>query len=134
MRQFRIAGDKDGERFRIMLSLGNDVGGNPLRISILAGDNNFCWAGQHVDAAFKRDQLLCSGDIEISGPDNFIDARHAGRTVGQSGNCLRAADAIQLLDPGQMCRGQGFPGRARRDDDDSFHSGDLSGNHRHQQR
>ena len=110
---FGVAGDENGERFRIVFRLGNQVGGNPLRISIFTGDNNFSWAGQHVDAAFKRDQLLGCRDIEIAGSDNFIDTRHAGGPVGERSNRLRTADTIQLLDPGQVGGRQSFSCRTR---------------------
>ena len=94
LRKVSARRDKDRERLGIMLSLRDEVRGNFGRIAAFAGNYNLRRAGQHIDRAIKRHEPLCRCDIQISGPDNLVDARQSSlfRKPARQSRALRQRD------------------------------------------
>ena len=116
-----------------MLGLGQKVSGDPVGIVVAIGDDeNFRRAGDHVDADRAEDDALGGGDIGIARPDDLGDGRDALRAIGQRRDRLRAADAVDFLDAGNLCGGQhrriDLAFQRRHDHDDARHAGN-SGRH-----
>ena len=85
-----------------MLGLRNQIGGDSGGIAAFTGDDDLGGSGKHVDGAIERDQALGSGDVEVAGADDLVDARQCCGSIGQSSDCMRAAEAIELRDA-QQC-------------------------------
>ena len=62
----------------------------------LARHDNFRRPGQHVDGAIEGHQPLRRRHIQISRADDLVHARNRLRAIGQRGNRMRAAHAIEL--------------------------------------
>ncbi len=97
-------------------------------------DDDFGGTRDEVDAGFAGDQFFRGGDINVTRPNNAIDARHSFRSEGQSRDGLRAAHLKEVRDaePGREAENLGAGPRAG--DADGLDAGDLRGNHVHQQR
>ena len=117
-----------------MLGLGDEVGGDSVRISSLAGDDDLGGAGGHVDSALTRYEDFCGGDIEIAGADDLVDAGDGGGAEGERGDGLRSADAVELRDAGEPGRSQSLVCGLGRADNDARDSRHLRGCDCHQQR
>ena len=88
----------------IVLGLRQQIGGDPVRIGGPVGkDQHLRGTGDHVDADTAEHQPLGGGDIGIAGADDLRHRRDRLGAVGERGNRLRAADAIDLVDAGQPC-------------------------------
>ena len=97
-----IVGDQDRLRAGIVLGLRQQVGGDPVGIRRLVGeDQHLGRPGDHVDADLAEHQPLGRRDIGIARPDDLGDRRDGFGAVGQRGDRLRAADAINLVDAGK---------------------------------
>ena len=100
--------DEDRERLWIMLRLGNQLRGDVGGIAGIAGDHDLRRSREHVDGAVEGDQSLGRGHVEIAGADDLVHPLDALCAIGQRGNRLGTADAVEVLDPEQMRGGQGF--------------------------
>ena len=58
--------------------------------------------GDHVDADRAEHLALGGGDIGVAGADDLGDRADGFRTVGQRGDRLRAADAVDFVDAGEV--------------------------------
>ena len=103
----RAVGDQDRLRGSVMLRLGQQIGGDPIRVAALVGDDeHFRRPGDHVDADRAENTALGGGDIGVSGPDDFRDGRNGLRAIGQRRDRLRAADAINFVDARELGGGK----------------------------
>jgi len=66
----------------------------------------FRWAGDHVDPHRAEYHALGGGDIDIAGPNDLVDARHAVRSIRERRHRLRTADAEDTVDTGNSGGGQ----------------------------
>jgi hypothetical protein len=90
-----------------VLRLGKQVRGHPARVHAAVADHQyFRGPGDHVDADAAENLALGLGHVAVTGADDLVDARQAGRAVGQGGHGLRTAHAVQGVDPGQGRRGE----------------------------
>ena len=75
--QRRVVGDEDRLRAGIVLGLRQKIGGDPIRIAVLVGDDQHLGRpGDHVDADFAEHQALGGGHIGVAGPDDLGDRRN----------------------------------------------------------
>ena len=97
LRERRVVGDQDRLRRGVVLGLRQQVGGDPLGIVVAVGDDqHFGRAGDHVDADRAEHLPLGRGDIGVAGADDLGDRAYRFRAVGERGDRLRAADAVDL--------------------------------------
>ena len=102
-----VVGDQDRLRAGVVLGLRQQVGGDPIGVSGLVGeDEHLGRAGDHVDADLAEHQALGRRHIGVAGPDDLGDRRNGLGAVGERGHRLRAADAIDLVDAGELGRRQ----------------------------
>ncbi len=102
VREFLAVGDQDRLRAGVMLGLRQQVGGDPVGIAVLVGDDQHLrGAGDHVDADLAEHDALGGGDIGVAGADDLGDRRDGFGAVGERRDGLRAADAENLVDAGQ---------------------------------
>ena len=95
-----IVGDQDRLRRGVMLGLGQQVGGDPVRIVAAVGDHqHFRRAGDHVDADRAEHLALGGRDIGVAGADDLGDRADGLGAIGKRGDRLRAADAVDLVTP-----------------------------------
>ena len=106
-----IVGDQDRLRAGVVLGLRQQVGGDPVGVAGLVGeDQHLGRAGDHVDADLAEHQALGRRHIGIAGPDDLGHRLDRLGAVGERGHRLRAADAIDLVDAGELGRRQ-YQGR-----------------------
>ena len=103
-------------------------------IAVVADDNDFGRAGEHVDGAIEGDQFFGCCHVTIAGTDDLIDARILSRCLCERGDGLRSADAVKLGYAEQARGGQRF--RAGLGETTTMRSDacDLRGDDGHQQR
>jgi hypothetical protein len=102
-----VVGDQNRLRAGVVLGLRQQVGGDPIGVSRLVGeDEHLGRTGDHVDADLAEHQTLGGRHIGIAGSDNLGNRRNGLRAVGERGDRLRAADAIDLIDAGELGRRQ----------------------------
>ena len=71
-----IVGDQDALRRGVVLGLGQQVGGDPVRIvGAVRDDEDFRRPGDGVDADPAEHLALGGGDIGVAGPDDLVDGR-----------------------------------------------------------
>ena len=96
---------EDCERERIVLGLGDQIGGEMPGIRARVGyDDHFGRAGERVDADLPGQLPLRLGDVGISRPDDRVAARDPLRAEREGRNRLRspgAEDAGRPGDPGR---------------------------------
>ena len=98
-----VVGHQDGLGGGVVLGLGQQVGGEPLGVVVPVGDDeDLRRSGDGIDADRAEHLALGGRDVGIAGADDLGDGRHALGAVGQRGHGLRAADAIDLGDAGQV--------------------------------
>ena len=106
-REARVVGDEDRLRGLVMLGLRQEIGGDEARIGAAIGeDDDLGRAGDHVDADDAEHPPLGRRDIGVAGADDLVDRRDRLRAIGERGDRLRAADAIDLIDAGDARRGE----------------------------
>ena len=72
----RVVGDEDRLRAGIVLGLRQKIGGDPIRIAVLVGDDQHLGrARDHVDADFAEHQALGRRHIGVAGSDDLGDRR-----------------------------------------------------------
>ena len=135
----RIVGDQDRLRRRVVLGLGQEVGGDPLRIGGVVGeDQHFGRAGDHVDADLAKHVALGRRHIGVAGADDLVDRGNRLRPVGQCRDRLGTADAIDLIDTGERGGGEHqrveLAVRRRHHHHQAAHTGHLGGHGVHQHR
>ncbi len=92
-----VVGDQDRLCRHIVLGLGEQVGGDPVRIVAAVGHHqHFRRPGDHVDADGAEHLALGRRDIGVAGPDDLGDRLYCLGAIGKGGNRLRAADAVDL--------------------------------------
>ena len=88
-----------------MFGLREQVNGDPIWIIVrIRDDKDLRRASNHINPDMAKDAALGLGDKGIAGPCDQIDGGNGLRPIGQSGNCLCAADAINLVHPRDMRR------------------------------
>src|SRR6266403_777038 len=116
-----------------MFDLCQKISGNPARITVLAENNRFSWAGRQIDRTIAAYKLLGGSDVLIARSEDFFDARNRLGAVGKCGNGLSAADASDALDPedGSGCKKRGV--RPRANDFNLGYAGDDGRHNGHNQ-
>ena len=137
--EVHIVGDEDGLRRRVMLGLRQQVGGDPVRIVVLVGDDqHFRRPGDHVDADLPEHKPLGGGDIGVAGTHDFGDRRDCLCAISERRNRLRAADPVDFSDPGNVGGDQHqrieIPVRRRNHHHDALNARDFRWNGVHQNR
>ena len=98
-----IVGDQDRLRRGVVLGLRQQVGGDPVRIGVAVGDDQHLGrAGDHVDADLAEHLALGRRHIGVARPDDLGDRRDRRGAIGERRDRLRAADAIDLVDAGEL--------------------------------
>ena len=122
-----------------MLGLRQQIGGDPVGIAGLVGDDQHLGRpGDHVDADLAEHNAFGGCHVGIARSDDLGDRRKGGGAVGQGRDRLGAADAENLVDAGELGRrqNQGIECAARRRHHhrDPRHAGDLGRHRVHQHR
>ena len=120
-----------------MLGLRQQVHGDVGRVLRAVGhDDDFGRAGDAVDADTTKHLALGFGDIGVAGSDDAVDRRDRGGAVGEGGDGLGAADAIDLRHAGALGGGQDqrleMTAGAGDGHGDAGHAGDAGGEGVHQ--
>ncbi len=134
-----VVGDEDRLRALVVLGLRQQIGGDPVGIAGLVGDDQHLGrAGDHVDADFAEHDALGGRDIGVARPDDLGDRRDGLGAIGQGRDRLGAADAENLVDAGKLGGRQHqrieFAARRRHHHGDPRHAGDLGRHRVHQHR
>ena len=122
-----------------MLRLRKEIGGDPVGIGGGVGeDQHFGRPGDHVDADLSEHPALGRRHPSVARSDDLDDGRDRLRAISQRRHRLRAADAVNLVNP-RALRGRehqrlDMAAGRRNDHDDTFHAGDLRGNDIHENR
>jgi hypothetical protein len=122
-----------------MLGLREEVHGDPVGVGVtVTDDEDFGWAGDHVDTDDAEDPALGSRNVGVAGADDLVHLRHAAGAVGEGSDCLGAADGEHPIDPGER-RGSEhqrvlFAGRRRHDHDQFADPSDPRRDRVHQHR
>ena len=122
-----------------MLGLRQKIGGNPVRIAIVIGDDqDFGGTGDHVDADFAEHDAFGGRHIGIARADDLGDRRDGRGPIGERRDRLGAADAINLVDTGEFRRRQHqrieFAAGRRHHHHQPWHARDLGRHGVHQHR
>ncbi len=124
-----------------MLGLRQKIGGDPVGIAVLVGDDQHLGRpGDHVDADLAEHHALGRRHIGVAGPDDLGDRRDRLRAIGERRDRLCAADAKNFVDAGEFRRRQHqrieFAAGRRHHHRDARHAGDLGrhGVHQHRRR
>jgi hypothetical protein len=95
-------------------------------------DEQVARAGEAVDADAVADEPLGLLDVEVSRADDHINRSDRVRADCECGDCLGAADPIDLLDAGERTGPQDDGvGRRRRADDHLLDAGGTRGDDAH---
>ena len=98
-------GDEQAGRQRVVLGLGDQVGGDERRHRGVVGqDRDLGRAGLGVDAAPALDQALGRRDVDVARAGDHVHRGHALDAVGEHRDRLRATDRVDLVDPEQRAR------------------------------
>ena len=99
-----VVGDQDRLRAGVVLGLRQQVGGDPVRIvaGAVGDDQHLGRTGDHVDADRAEHLPLGGRDIGVAGADDLGDRRDGLGAVGERRDRLRAADAVDLVDAGEL--------------------------------
>ena len=90
-----------------MLGLRQQVCRDPIGMPAGVGeDQHFGRSRDHIDANPAEDNAFGGGDICVAGTDDLGDRRDGCGAVGERRYRLRAADAIDFVDAGQLRRGE----------------------------
>src|SRR4051794_35001715 len=108
-----------------MLGLGYEIGSDKAGVAVLAQDSDLCGPCQEVDAAIKGDKFLGRGYKKISRANDLVYFWNRCGSIGQSGNCMSAADAIELADAEKKGGCKRLRGRPGRDNANLRHGCDL---------
>ncbi len=134
-----VRADQDRLRILIVLGLGEQVHGDPVRVGLaVADDEDFRRSGDHVDADLAEHVALGGGDVDVARTDDLVHRRYALGTVGQRSHGLGAADGEDPIDSGDAGSGQhqlvDLTARGRHHHDHLGHAGNLRRNRVHQHR
>src|SRR5258708_5939047 len=117
-----------------MLRLGYKVGSDASRIAVCADDHSFGRTSQEFNGAIESYELLRCGHVPVARTDNLVHAWDFCSSIGKGGDGLCSTDSVELTHAEECSRRQGCLGRARRRDANLLYSGNLRGNHGHEQR
>ena len=134
-----VVSDQDRLSDRVMLSLGKQVNGDPVRIVPGVGNHqDFRRAGDRINADLTEDQPLRRRHIGVAGADDLVHRSYRLGPISQRGDGLGAADPVNFPHPGKLRRrkNQGIEnaigGRDRHHP--AFHPGDTRRDGVHQNR
>jgi len=134
-----IVGHQDRLRGRIVLRLRQQIGGDPMRVVILVGDDqHFRRTGDRIDADGAEHLPLGCRHIGIAGTDNFDHRLDRLGAMGQRGDGLGAADAVDFFNARKFGGGEHervqLSARRRHHHDDARYACDLGRHGVHQHR
>jgi hypothetical protein len=136
----RIRGDQQARGQRVVLSLGDQVSRDELRVRGVVGDDrDLGRAGLGVRADRAEQQPLGRRHVDVPRAGDGVHGGTVGRAVPEHGDGLRPAGGVDLVDTEQRARGEHRrAGQAillrRRGHRDLRHPGHLGGDHVHQHR
>ena len=80
-----------------MFGLAEQIGGDPVGIVGAIGDHqDFRRPGDGIDAHLAEHFALGGGDPGVAGADDLVHRRDAFGAIGQRGDRLRPADAVNF--------------------------------------
>ena len=79
-----------------MLSLRDQIRGDPLGVSAPAHQHQFRRPGNEIDSALARHEFFCGSDVAVSRSHNLVNAGDGLRSEGESGDGLGAAQTIDI--------------------------------------
>ena len=121
-----------------MLGLGEQIGGREVGPRRVVGDHHhFARPGDRIDVDLAVDLFLGQRHEQIARADDLVDLAESPDAVGQGGDGLSAAEAIDLADAQFVARGQhirvvGAERRRRSDHGDLLDARRCGGHGRHQ--
>ena len=139
VRQFPRGRDQDGRGKLVMLGLGKQVGRHELGVGALVRDDqDLARAGDHVDVHLAEDIPLRRGHVDVARAHDLVHLRDRCRAIGHGGDCLGAADLVDLRYAGNV-RGDQDVGVQiaagdRRAHDELLHARDFRRDDVHQHR
>ena len=140
-RKVCVVGHQDGLGGGVVLGLRQQVGGEPVGVVVAIGDHQHLGGtGDGIDADHAEHLALGGSDVGIAWADDLDDRAHALGAVSQRRHRLRAADAVDLVDAGQLRGSQHqrihLPAGRGHDHGDARHAGDprWHGIHQHRAR
>ena len=102
-RQGLAGGEQDGCRQGIVFRLGQQVGGHLVSPGAVVGDHqHLAGAGEGIDRHPAVHRLFGQGHVEVARACDHIHPRDRGGAVGQGSDRLGAADAVDLVNAGQV--------------------------------
>ena len=140
--QRRARGDQQARGQRVVLGLGDEVGGDEAGVGAVVGDDgDLGRAGLGVDGDPLAQQPLGRRDVDVARPGDDVDRGALVGAVPEHGDGLRAAGRVHLGDAEQRAGGQdrrvrqaAVLGLRRRGDRDLGDAGDLGRDDVHQHR
>ena len=125
-----VVGDEDRLGAFVMLGLAHQIHRDPVGVVVAVGDDkDLRRSGDHVDADLSENPPLGGGDESVAGAGDLVHRRDRSGAIGERGDRLRAADAIDSLNPRQPRRQQNqrvhLAVRRRRRDDEAGNARDL---------
>ena len=135
-------GDQQARGQRVVLGLGDQVGGDEAGLGAVVGDDGDLGRTRlGVDGDAVAQQPLGRRDVDVAGPGDDVDRRALVGAVAEHGDGLRAAGRVHLGDAEQRARGQdrrvrqaAVLGLRWRGDGDLGDAGHLGRDHVHQHR
>ena len=124
----------------VVLGLGEEIRGDPLRIGRRVGDHHdLARPRDHVDAHVAEHPALGQRHVDVARPHDLVHAPDGLRAVGQRGHRLGAADPVGLghsrhASGGEHGGVERLVGDGRRDEHDLLHARHARRDHRHQAR
>jgi hypothetical protein len=137
-----VGGDQQARRQRVVLRLGDQVGGDEAWDSGVVGDDRHLGRARlPVGADGPEQQPFGGRDVHVAGAGDDVGSRAVGGAVGEHGDRLRAAGRVHLLDAEHGANGEDDRVRppavccfGRRGDGDLRDPGHLGGDHVHDHR
>ena len=133
-RQAHHRREQDRPGIRIVLGLGDQIGGNPRRVASRGDHRNLARSGEEIDGAVRGDLCLRGRHIGIPRSDDLVDRRNRFGAVGERRDGMSAADAEQPADPRLERRAHHRRIGPRAHREDFADPGGHGGNRGHQER
>ena len=136
--QFLAVGDQNCGGQRVVLRLGDEVGGAETGVGGLVGQNDGLGRAEDpVDVDRALDQFLGVGNKDVAGAADLVDLGHGGCAVGHGRDGRDPTHLVEGVHACDLCgdydrRVQGFSPLRRRAENDLTDAGHASRNSRHQ--
>ncbi len=120
-----------------MLRLGEHIQRHPIRIGApVTNDQDFRWAGHHVDTHASKHLALGGRHVDIAGADDLIHCGHGSSAASQGCNGLGTTNSKNSIDTGNIGGRENqvidFAARSRDYHNDFVHPSHFGGQGVHQ--